>query len=144
VGRFARFRGAATSGPGKSGVRGGACFRQGRRRPRTHRCLDDAFAAHSCACLGHMGEHYIHRTSFIGSFAESCRLIDFIPKFSTALLYFDAATVHFASAISIILVFYSLYAFVGRNFTAGVSQIIALQVRCTVPPGLLVISHDRE
>jgi hypothetical protein len=52
--------------------------------------------------------------------------------------------VHFASAISIILVFYGLYAFVGRGVTAAVCQGIALQVRCHVSPGLLVISHVRE
>lgn len=51
---------------------------------------------------------------------------------------------HFASAISIILVVYGLYAFVGRGVTAAVCQGIALQVRCHVSAGLLVISHDRE
>ena len=75
---------------------------------------------------------------------RSRRLIEFIQQFSTALLFFDAATVHFASAISIILVLYGLYAFVGRGVTATVSQTIALQVRCHVSPCLLVISHDGE
>ena len=77
----------------------------------------------------------------IGPLADSW---EGISQFSTALISFDAATVHFASAISIILVLYGLYAFVGRGVTAAVCQGIALQVRCHVSPGLPVISHDRE
>jgi hypothetical protein len=60
---------------------------------------------------------------------------------SSALLFFDAATVHFTSAISIILVLYGLYAFEGRGVTAAVSQTVALLVRRHVPPHLPYISH---
>ena len=55
------------------------------------------------------------------------------PQFSSALLFFDAATVHFASAASTILVLYGLYAFAGRGVTVAVSQSIALLVRRNVP-----------
>ncbi|KAF8501014.1 hypothetical protein F5888DRAFT_1324947 [Russula emetica] len=48
--------------------------------------------------------------------------------FSSALFYFDAFTVHFASAISTILVLYGLYAFSGRGVTVAVSQSIVLQL----------------
>jgi hypothetical protein len=53
-------------------------------------------------------------------------------QFSSALFYFDAFTVHFASAISTILVLYGLYAFAGRGVTVTVSQSIVLQV-CLSP-----------
>ncbi|KAH9980293.1 hypothetical protein BGW80DRAFT_1556876 [Lactifluus volemus] len=49
--------------------------------------------------------------------------------FSSALLFFDAATAHVAAATSTALVLYGLYAFSGRPVTALVSQSIALLVR---------------
>lgn len=67
-----------------------------------------------------------------------------ISQSSSSLFFFDAVTVHFASAISIILVFYGLYAFEGRGVTAAVSQTIALLVRCRVPPHLSVLSHHHD
>ena len=62
-------------------------------------------------------------------------------QFSSAQFYFDAFTVHFASAISTVVVFYGLYAFAGRGPTVGVSQSIVLQVRHRFPPRFLVVSH---
>lgn len=56
-----------------------------------------------------------------------------MPQFSSALFFFDAVTVHFASAASTILVLYGLYAFAGRGVTVAVSQSIALLVRRHVP-----------
>jgi hypothetical protein len=66
-----------------------------------------------------------------------------MPQFSSALFFFDAVNVHFASATSTILVLYGLYAFAGRGVTVAVSQSIALQVRRHVLPRFLVISHRR-
>jgi hypothetical protein len=52
--------------------------------------------------------------------------------------------VHFASAISTIIVLYGLYAFAGRGVTVAVSQSIVLQVRHRFPPRFLVISHHHD
>jgi hypothetical protein len=52
--------------------------------------------------------------------------------------------VHFASAISTIVVLYGLYAFSGRGITVAVSQSIVLQVRHRFPPLFLVISHHHN
>lgn len=80
---------------------------------------------------------------FIGSAVEE-RLMGGISQSSSALFFFDAVTVHFASAISIILVVYGLYAFEGRGVTPAGSQTIALLVRRRVSPHLPVISHHRS
>ncbi len=66
-----------------------------------------------------------------------------VPQFSSALFLFEAATVHFASAISTVLVLYGLYAFAGRGVTVAVSHSIALQVRRHFSHVLLMISHAR-
>jgi hypothetical protein len=65
-------------------------------------------------------------------------------QFSSAQFYFDAFTVHFASAFSTTLVLYGLYAFAGRGVTVTVSQSIVLQVRHRFPPLFLVISHHHN
>jgi hypothetical protein len=52
--------------------------------------------------------------------------------------------VHFASAISTIVVLYGLYAFAGRGVTVTVSQSVVLQVRHRFPPLFLVIYHHRN
>jgi hypothetical protein len=52
--------------------------------------------------------------------------------------------VHFASAISTVLVLYGLYAFTGRGVTVTVSQSIVLQVCHRFPPLFLVISHHHN
>jgi hypothetical protein len=54
-------------------------------------------------------------------------------QFSSALFFFDAATVHFACATSTTLVLYGSYALFGRGVTVTVSQNIALQVRRHAP-----------
>ena len=76
-------------------------------------------------------------------FVQSCgeAFDECISQFSSALFYFDVFTVHFASAISNILVLYGLYAFSGRGVTVAASQSIVLQVRYRFPPLFLVVSH---
>jgi hypothetical protein len=64
-----------------------------------------------------------------------------IPQFSSALFFFDAATVHVASATSTVLVLCGFYALVGRGITVAVSQSIALQVRRRPFLVSLIISH---
>jgi len=68
-------------------------------------------------------------------------LMEGISQSSSALVYFDAITVHFASAITTTLVLYGLYAFAGRGVTVAVSQNIVLQVRHRFPSISLVITH---
>jgi hypothetical protein len=63
-------------------------------------------------------------------------------QFSSAQFYFDAFTVHFASAFSTTLVLYGLYAFSGRGVTVTVSQSIVLQVRLRYLPGQPLFWHD--
>lgn len=78
-------------------------------------------------------------------FVQSCgKAVDeciSISQFSSALFYFDAFTVHFASALSTIFVLYGFYAFAGRGVTVVVSQGIVLQVGPRFPPLFLVVSH---
>jgi hypothetical protein len=88
-----------------------------------------------------MGGHHIHRASFFLSFSFSpgrCRRNAFpSSQFSSALFFFDAATVHFASATSTVLVLCGFFVLVGRGITVAVSQSIALQVRRRRRPSLL-------
>lgn len=79
-------------------------------------------------------------------FVQACGEVfdECISQFSSALFYFDVFTVHFASAVSNILVLYGLYAFSGRGVTVAVSQSIVLQVRHRFPPLFLVISHHHN
>jgi hypothetical protein len=49
-------------------------------------------------------------------------------QFTSALFFFDAPTVHFASATSTVLVLYAFYALFGRGVTVTVCQSVALQV----------------
>jgi hypothetical protein len=67
-----------------------------------------------------------------------------ISQFSSALSDFDAFTLHFANAISIVLVLYGLYGFVGRGVTVAISQSIVLQVRLHFPPHFLIYHHHNQ
>jgi hypothetical protein len=82
---------------------------------------------------------YVFLVQSCGEAFDEC-----ISQFSSALFYFDVFTVHFASAISNILVLYGLYAFSGRGVTVMVSQSIVLQVRHRFPPLFYVISHHHN
>ncbi len=79
-------------------------------------------------------------------FVQSCgeAFDECISQFSSAQFYFDAFTVHFASAFSTTLVLYGLYAFAGRGVTVPVSQSIVLQVRHCFPPLFPAISHHHN
>jgi hypothetical protein len=110
-----------------------------------------SFSAHSrlavaFASVVWAGTTYVVRLSFSLSFPSGrCRGEAFlkeripIPQFSSALFFFDAATVHFASATSTVLVLCGFYALVGRGITIAVSQSIALQVRRR--PSLRFLDH---
>ena len=82
---------------------------------------------------------YVFLVQSCGEAFDEC-----ISQFSSALFYFDAFTVHFASAISTILVLYGLYAFAGRGITVAVSQSIVLQVRHRFSASFPVISHHHN
>ena len=124
--------GAAVSG------RGGVDRQHSDARLTTRSWLNVAFAAVVWGSTA-----YIVRLS-IGSVTKGMCLMTHVSQFSSALFFFDAATVHFASATSMALVLYGLYAFSGRGVTAAVSQGFALQVDCFISLRFPSISHCSE
>ncbi|KAH9969575.1 hypothetical protein BC827DRAFT_1262811 [Russula dissimulans] len=64
--------------------------------------------------------------------------------FLSALFFFDASTVHFASATSTALVLYGLHAFSGRSLTVTVSQGFALQLLGILLAKIALVSHPSQ
>lgn len=78
--------------------------------------------------LRRMGECCIYGAWSNGPNERRSRELKCTPQFSSALFFFDAATVHLAVAASTVFVLYGFYAFAGQHIGTLVLQSIVLQV----------------